>query len=129
MVRVVDDERFEKEIICPNCKKTLRYTEEDEEHIYESYVIYCPNCDVSVETRSFKPFTFPEAFDKVDKNTAVELTNEEIQELINNLVNDMKRNNLENHITGKGNVMIFGMVDDMGAINVFVTKDYYETYG
>lgn len=118
------------EIICPCCNTELIYAEDDVVSLYSGKGIVCPVCGEDVVTYEAKPFEFPDGFHHFGEHKgSCFLSNNEIQDYINDTVKDLRESVLEFDLSYRqcGNTIVFGIKSDEG-ITVWVAKNYYEAY-
>ena len=131
MVTIKRDESEEiKEIVCPNCEKTLFYEKSDVDILNnDSYGIYCPNCSAEVETEKRNKISFPKDFYHFGMNPSCShITDEEIEKEINRmkkeLLNDSESDFYE---WARGDTLIVA-TKYADCVSFYVAKNYYQSY-
>ena len=126
------DSEYPKRCECENCGAELEYDKEDEwVGIFGINFVNCPNCgyeiditDASVE-RTVK-MTWNKTFAHTSSDNSVEISDEQIQEMVDRVYNGVKNESDGYFYTNAtGNTLVVG-VKNSDSTTVYVTKDYYE---
>ncbi len=119
--------------VCPNCGCTIGYTE-NETYMgcgndgTDGLVIDCPNCRDMILVEKCSPSKWPKAFFHYGEGPdAVHLSNERIQEMINDCIRAMVRDKLDYYYLATGDTMVCTFWDDEN-MDVYVTKNYYSAF-
>lgn len=125
MIEIIKRNDDYSEIECQHCHSVLRYTKDDVTFLYKESGFTCPSCNEFVLVNSARPFKYPESFEVCDATNAEAQSNQEIQELIDDVVKNLK--DVSFFYEGKGDTMVFGYRDDIGT-SIYVTRNFYESY-
>lgn len=115
--------------ICPYCKYTISYTEDEVERVGNNAMgVYCPQCGGDIETKHIKPFTFPDTFYYFSaNNNAVRNSDENIQRFIDNVKQSLETEcDIGDYVLeGSGDVMVFGVKNE-DEDTIYVARNYWE---
>lgn len=125
----VEEEKRPIVTVCPNCKYTISYTEDEVERVGNNAMgVYCPQCGGDIETKHIKPFTFPDTFYYFSaSNNAVRISDENIQRFIDNVKQSLETKcNIGDYVLeGSGDVMVFGVKNE-DEVTIYVARNYWE---
>lgn len=121
-----------KHCTCEECKAELEYDREDTFVGWMGYeYVTCPVCDnqVTVSEQRVQNPVYPYTFRHTNSETAVAVSDERIQDMVDNVVEAMEHGG-ENYkgefITySQGDTLVIGYKCEDG-YNLYVTKNYWE---
>ena len=126
------DSEYPKRCECPNCDAELEYDREDEwVGIFGINFVKCPNCGYEIDvtdkdTKRAIKMTWGATFDHTCSNSAINISDEQIQEMIDRTCAELKGEDVGYYFTtATGNTLVVG-VKNSDSTTVYVTKDYYE---
>ena len=125
------DSEYPKRCTCENCGAELEYDKEDEwVGIFGINFVRCPNCgyeiDVTKDTERTIKMTWNKTFCHTSSNNSVEVSDDDIQKMIDRVYDGLKdENDGYFYTTSIGNTLVVG-VKNPNSTTVYVTKDYYE---
>lgn len=126
------DGEYPKRCECENCGAELEYDKEDEwAGIYGIDFVRCPNCGYEIDvtdkdTKRAVKMTWNKTFCHTCSNSAINISDEQIQEIIDRTCAELKSEDAGYYFTtATGNTLVVG-VKNSGSTTVYVTKDYYE---
>lgn len=116
---------------CDNCGQPITYEKDEVFRLNNETVgFYCPNCGQDIVVNHTKPFAFPDSFHRVNvSNGAAELTEEETQQLVNNVKYRLQHclNPGEGWTSACGDTIAFGLkAEDEDYI--VIAKGYWEDF-
>ena len=119
--------------VCPNCGCTIGYAKNEtymgcDKDGNDGLVIDCPNCGDMILVEECDPMEWPKAFYYFGQGPdAVHLSNEKIQQMINDCVKVMTRDNLDYYYLATGDTMVYAFWAEEN-MDVFVAKNYYSAF-
>lgn len=119
-------------VCCSFCNSKFYYDEDDLIDVDEKhYGFICPECGNRIKIKERKVCSFPDSFLKFDTKDTKRLTNEKIQEMIDDvrLSLENSKDEYDYSYTGIGDTMVFGIKEEGKYFDIYVAKNYwYECY-
>lgn len=116
---------------CSFCNSKFYYDENDLIDVDEKhYGFICPECGNEIIIKEREICLFPDSFFKFDNKNTKRLTNEEIQEMIDN-VRFLLENSKDEYDYSYGatcDTMVFGIKEEGKYFDIYVAKNYWHEY-
>ena len=95
----------------------------DEKH----YGFICPECGNKIIVKERKICSFPDSFFKFDTKDTKQLTDEKIQEMINDVRLSLANSKYDYDYSyaGTGDTMVFGIKEEKKYFDIYVAKNYW----
>ena len=126
MLKVVDN--TVQYHICSKCGSKIQYEDSDLYLNHNTLGFDCPCCDEWAAVKECKQYTFPEAFYKYNTTKYNNISNLDIQEKIDQILEHLKHNPDQDYMyIATGDTIVFGIQGDTdNDIGIYVAKNYWE---
>lgn len=124
---------IKKEIECSHCHNEYVYEDEDLIDVDEKHIGFiCPECGNQIIVKEINYTDFPDSFYHFGDLNTKTLTNEKIQNMVNNIHKELKKmKDIYGYsLEATGDTIVFGTKEcDSGETyyDIYVAKKYYHT--
>lgn len=118
-------------VCCSFCNSKFYYDEDDLIVVDEKhYGFICPECGNKIKIKERKICSFPDSFFKFDTKDTKRLTNEKIQEMIDNVrfLLENSEDEYDYSYEATGDTMVFGIKEEGKYFDIYVAKNYWHEY-
>lgn len=118
-------------VCCSFCNSKFYYDENDLIDVDEQYYGFvCPVCGNRIKIKERKICSFPDSFFKFDTKDTKRLTNEQIQEMIDDvrLLLENSKDEYDYSYAATGDTMVFGIKEEGKYFDIYVAKNYWREY-
>lgn len=115
-------------VCCSFCNSKFYYDEDDLIDVDEKhYGFICPECGNEIIIKERKICSFPDSFFKFDTKDTKRLTDEKIQEMIDDvrLLLENSKDEYDYSLAGTGDTMVFGIKEEGKYFDIYVAKNYW----
>ena len=115
-------------VCCSFCNSKFYYDEDDLIDVDEKhYGFICPECGNRIKIKERKICSFPDSFFKFDTKDTKRLTNEEIQEMIDDVRFSLEnsKDEYDYYYAGTGDTIVFGIKEEGKYFDIYVAKNYW----